>query len=266
MLRSKALIPWIRLLRKARRRGGRGHWGWEYTHQLPSSLAEIAHEANVWLRACDHNLGYFLENTDPEVFDRELVSDYLIQMMSNPPPALLAAAPGKARYEMKRAIKAYDPLCHLLSEDEKAGLVTEADKRAPRAFIRADTSFGFLESFIDTSGVFSPTDAAGSWVVWALDKVSNEERRLPLVPPHTCIYLIRLSRITDGVPPLPCRLVWPQPLRARASYARPLLLAQGAGGATTSLWPVSFSRFISPVYHHTCSGKRRAWRTCGASR
>jgi len=118
MLRSAALVPWARGPLEVR----------PVRHQSYDRLAEVAHEANVWLRGCNHNVLYVLQDTDPSIFPE--VDGSWVDMLNNPPPALLAAAPGHARCQMKRAIQVYDPLCHLLSEDEKAGLVTEADTQA----------------------------------------------------------------------------------------------------------------------------------------
>jgi hypothetical protein len=186
MLFSKALVPWAHGLMEVRRGWGRRGWG---NHvPVPASLAEVAHESNIWLRACNHNLAYLLEDTDPDVFDdndNDGFREFAMDMLRNPPPALLANAPGKARCEMKRAIKACDTLSRLLSDEEKAGLVTAADEEADKACsFPCPIDHGFIWGFIDGMGIFSPTWKSCSWVVWALEQVREGARDSS---PHSAI-------------------------------------------------------------------------------
>lgn len=70
---------------------------------------------------------------------------------------------------MKEAVRKCAPLSRLLTDEEKAGLVTQEDKAAEKNYIRADRVG--ITDWIDGAGIFSATNSMCSWVVWALDEV-----------------------------------------------------------------------------------------------
>ena len=123
-----------------------------------------------------------------------------------------------ARCQMKRAVKECDSLYRLLSEEEKAGLVTEADLLAEKTFYRADGS-ALAASTEVINPSFSPTDMAYSWVVWALEQVRFLPDAAPSLRRQLRTHAMHCTTRTGGRPPLPRRLVRPQPPRVRAARA-----------------------------------------------
>ncbi len=254
MLRSTALIPWARGLFEWW--GCQGIWR-GHDVKLPASLEVVVHEANTWLRACDYNFPNVFEGTDDWFPDDPM----LAAMLRNPPPALLAAAPGMARCQMKRAVKACDSLYRLLSEEEKAGLVTEADLLAEKTFYRAD-GFGIVLA-IDGGVIISPTDM-DSWVVWAL----REVRFCRMLPHHSAVSfaLTRCIAQHAQVVVLLFLVAWcgrslhepvPPELDPSVSHKVP----------THRVLCVYIRLRLSDILKHKLrSGRRRAWRTPGASR
>jgi hypothetical protein len=132
-----------------------------------ASLVEIVHTTNIWIRACRYNVVVML---DPDRYHLDYIADMLRGMGYPPPRAFMDAAPGAAKFGMKTAIAQHRRLMErLLTAEERAGVVTPADRDAQRAFQLS--SFEGHYDFIDGTGIFSPTDSGSSWVDWALDGI-----------------------------------------------------------------------------------------------
>jgi hypothetical protein len=133
-----------------------------------ASLAEVVHGANVWMRACRYNVVVLLTPHDYD--DYEVCG--CLHYMGSPPQAFLDGAPGAAKFSMKTAITEHRPLMtQLLTPEERAGVVTPADREAYQAYRRAGSRGHY--DFVDGAGVLSADDPCTSWVLWALDDIET---------------------------------------------------------------------------------------------
>lgn len=130
------------------------------------SLFRIVHEANVWIRACKHNVICMFDD-----FGLDFFYDEGMDWVFNPPQAFLDAAPAAAMASMRRSLSSRRPLMQaLLSDDDRAALVTAKQHEAERRL--RQTGRALWDAFLEGTGVLSPDDTDNcSWVVWALEAI-----------------------------------------------------------------------------------------------
>jgi hypothetical protein len=94
---------------------------------VPLPLEEVVHEANIWIRACNHNLGRLFEGLDADIFNGD---EDFYEYMSNPPAGFLERGPAMARASFRRCISGHrNMFTALMSDGERATLVRPEDEQ-----------------------------------------------------------------------------------------------------------------------------------------